>query len=209
MVRTVIDGLLLLAILTGGAIAWRSSVEGDGLRRELNELLPRAGELPITDSTRAHVRAMDTRDPMQFAWRVYVPPNYTVNLRVGRPSSFGESSSSTSASGREFIARVRFREVENGELKLYTQFDGSGTLMTLCDANAARFLRGRWNKLSVKQLGAAEVATVAADKQAVLLRITLPADLVSEAQSTLPGDTQKQLNPVVFEWLLGKPSGAR
>jgi hypothetical protein len=117
-----LDIILLLVIAIGGFLALRSAQEHFLLRQEYTRLVQITGDLPIGDSKKLHLRAIDTRDPMNYALRVYLPPNFKWELR----SISGNSSSSGSTRSRDFIARVRFRVDEQGVLQVYTHFlDGS------------------------------------------------------------------------------------
>jgi hypothetical protein len=186
-------------IVAGGIMAWRSGAERSRRQREFNRLSRRTGDLPISDPTRVHVRALETHEPLHFAWRIYLPANYPVVLK----GNSGSTTSSAQSAAMEFIARVRIREDSAGNLQVYTHFANSSSRGDLGDPALVKFLRGRLEKIVVEQLGAADIVAVDSDQAAVLLRLALPEDLQSEARGALSVDTQKLAIPVLYEWKLG------
>ena len=97
--------ILTASVLLGGLLAWQSGQERTRLQAEYRRLTAITGELAIDDPAKLSIRAIDTGEPLRFAWRVYVPPNY---LQVVKRST-GSSSRSSSSSPQQLIARVRFR----------------------------------------------------------------------------------------------------
>jgi hypothetical protein len=170
--RYAIDLILLVVIAVGGVYAWPSVRELSALRAEHARLTRITGKLTIGDPSKIHLQAIDTGDAMNFAWRVYLPANYTLMLREKTGSG-----SSWNSEAQQFIARVGFRENKDGVLLSYTHFAGGSGQSTLGQPELARFLHGRWNKLKVEQLGRDGTVTLDTDKSAVLLRITLPEDM--------------------------------
>jgi hypothetical protein len=194
-----LDIILLLVIAIGGFLALRSAQEHVQLRQEYTRLVQITGDLPIGDSKKLHLRAIDTRDPMHYAWRVYLPPNFKWELR----SAAIDSSSSGSTRSRDFIARVRFRIDEQGVLQVYTHFLDGSSLTRLGDERLAAFLKDRWNRLRVQQLGSADVVAMTQDDAAVLLRLTMPDDMAVEARQLVPPGDQPRYVPDVFDLKLG------
>jgi hypothetical protein len=74
MKHRVLDLYLLIAALIGGTLAWQTGRERSRLSEKYDEPARVTGDLPIADASKVHVRALDTGDPMHFAWRVYYPP---------------------------------------------------------------------------------------------------------------------------------------
>jgi hypothetical protein len=202
MKRRVLDLLMIVAIAVGGFQVWSSSRERTRLESEYRRLVQETGELPIGDPSKAHLRALETGEPLHFAWRVYLPPKFTVRIRDGHGGSSGTSSSS-----REFIARVRFREDQDGNLELYKHFAGGSSRGGFGDPGLAKLLRGRWDKVIVEQFGAGDVATIEPDEPVVLLRLSLPKEMEAEARKTLPPHVLRDnVLPTFYELKLGPDS---
>ena len=194
-----LDWLLILAILGGGTLAWRTGRERGRLEERYARLARMTGDLPIADPSRVYLKALDMGEQLHFAWRVYLPPKYRLILSYRAGGSSTSSSSGTS----EFIARVRFREDEQGLIQVYTHFGGSSSRMGIGDRALADLLRGRWDGLRVEQLGATEPAVLGPDQTAVVLRLTLPDDLHAEARKKLDRSTFEPFVPVLYEVNLG------
>jgi hypothetical protein len=75
MKRSVVDWLLIVAVMIGAVQAWRSGLERARLTERLARLARKAGDLRIADETKVHVQALETEVPLEFAWRVYFPRN--------------------------------------------------------------------------------------------------------------------------------------
>jgi hypothetical protein len=187
----VFDVVLLAVTIVGGYFAWQTGRERSRLAEKYDRLVQVTGDLPVADASKVYVRALDTGEPMHFAWRVYVPPNYQQIWK----SNHGGSSTSSSSSSSEFITRVRFREGDQGRLDVYTHFSGGSSRSTLADGPFAGLLRDHWGEVRVEQLGAAGLAVLGPDQSAVILRLTLPDDLRDRAP--------QRFIPVLFELDLG------
>ncbi len=197
------DGLLILVILIGGVLAVQTGLERSRLTERHGRLARLAGELPIADPSKVYIRALDTGEPLHFAWRVYFPPNYRQSLR----SRFASLGSSTSTKPSEFIVRVRFREDDQGTLDNYTHFANGSSRSTFGDKSLADLLRNRWDRVRVEQLGMPEVAVLETDQPGVLLRLALPDDMQDEARKTLSPGIHQQFLPVLFELEIGPEAG--
>lgn len=134
-----LDTILLVVTAIGGFLALRAAPEYGPLTQEYTPLVQITGDLSIGDPKKLHLSAIDTGDPMHFAWRVYLPPNFKWELR----SISGRGSSSGSALSRDLIARVRFRVDEEGALKVYTRFLGGSSVTRLGDERLATLLKNR------------------------------------------------------------------
>lgn len=199
MKHKVTDWLLALSILLGFLMAWQSGRERSRLQDKYQQLHRIVGELLIADPSQVHVRALETREPLHFAWRISLPANYTLQLS----DKGGSQGPSSSTGSREFIARVRFREDEQGGLQVYQNFLGSSVTHRFADQSLAAFLRDRWGKIIVEQLGADRLVTIAPDRSAVLLRLTLPEGMQREARTMLSPHSASVYVPVVYELKLG------
>lgn len=192
------DLILLVVIVIGGLLAWQAGRERSRLSAEHARLARITGDLPIVDRSRVHILALDTGDPMHFAWRVYYPANYSQIL-----ASDGSWSNSWSSSPSEFIGRVRFREDKQGRLQVYRQFWGGSSTTGLPDQALAEQLHGRWDKLRVEQLGSAGVTILEPDQTLAMLRLTLPEGLRDVAGKTHPSNPEAPHDSLVFELKLG------
>ncbi len=199
MIARVIDGILLAAALVGVWFAWETARERSRLEQTHARLLAITGDLPIGDPTRVHVRAVETGEPLHFTWRIYIPGNCPVRIR----SSNGGFSSAGSNSPEDFLGRVRFREIPDGQTELYTHFSHGSSRSTQFDPTLTKLLHGRSDEIRVEQLGSQGLAVLDPDKPVVLLRLTLPEDLQAEARKVLPEYEQKRVIPVLYELILG------
>lgn len=132
MRRKAIDLILLLAILVGGALAWTSGRERAKLTKEYTRLARTAG-----DPAKVHLVALDTGEPLHFAWRVYYPANYRAVLT----NSLGVQSSSSTSNPTEAILRLRFFENDRGLLEVYVKGAQGRSQGTLGDGSLAGLLR--------------------------------------------------------------------
>jgi hypothetical protein len=194
---------LCLSVLTlvGLVLAWRTGHERQVLLREYERLLGLVGDLPLTDRDKIQIQAIDTKEPLHFAWRVYLPAKTEIRATYG-----GGSSTSFNSDQREFIARFRIREHSDGSLRAYTKFAGSSSQSGLGDDSLARFLRGHWEQIQVEQLGAGKPAIVSPGNAALLLRLKLPHELNRRAADEVDARSLQSKLPVLFELHIhGKP----
>jgi hypothetical protein len=198
MKRWVFDGFLILVVLVGGVLAWQAGRERSRLMQHYERLTRKLGDLPISDRSKLHLLALETGDPLHFAWRAYLPANYNLMLSDGSGSSWG-----TSIGSSESIFRVRFRRDKDGDVQVYTRIGGTSSQNSFGDESLQQFLRDRWDRVRVERLASPDVAVVGADESAVLLRLTLPDDLAAEARKTLSPEIQQQYVPVLYQLNLG------
>ena len=163
-----VDAFLTLVIVVGVVFVWQSASERSRLQAEHGRLKRLTGELIPTDPTKIYVRAIDTADPLHFAWRVYFPPNYPLNVRHTR----GGSSSGWNSEAVHAIFRVRLREVD-GRWAAYHRFHFSSGLSSL-DPQVGDFLREHPEQLQVEQLGSERTEELDPASEFVLLKATLP-----------------------------------
>lgn len=180
--------------LTGLYFVWQSGLQRSAARAECERLVRLTGDLALTDPNKIHVLALETGDSLHFAWRIYLPPNCHIMVRQG-----GGSSTSYHTDPQHFIARVRIREQPPGQLQVYTRFSGGSGQMGFGDESLANFLRGRWDQLHVEQLGAGKVAILKPDEEALLLRLTLPEQLMDQAAKEVDSRRQQTKLPLLFE----------
>lgn len=198
MKHRLFDGFLVLAIVSGGILAWQTGRERSRLQGDFDRLFRVTGELPVADPTQLYVLALGSRDPMDHVWRIYLPANYRENLHHSLMGMRG-SSSGWSSSSHEFIARVRFREDENGVLGVFIKFAQGSFRSSVGDPRLLKLLRGRWDQLVVEQLGAPRLATASPDRRVVLLRMKLSDSMQKEAREIFSPAEQANFVPVLFE----------
>jgi hypothetical protein len=196
-----LNALLWTAIVVGAACLWRSSRENVQLRAEADRLKSVTGELVPADPTQIYVRAIKTDDPLEFAWRVYFPPGYQLQVR----HKHGYSSSSALSNAIHGMARVRLREVD-GVMQIYQRLPDSSGLSSI-NPELQQFLRGRWDRLQVEQLGKERLEQLDPKSEFILFRLTLPEDLQKEAESKLPKGMRSEFMPSLLEIRVGPPGG--
>ncbi len=197
MIRKLIDLTLLVAFLVGGVFAWRTGQERMRLRSEHARLAKKIGDPTINDPSKAYFQALDTGEPMHFAWRVYLPAKYQQQLG-GR---WGGNFLSTGGKSADFIFRVGFVE-EEGQLQCFFRDEQSSSKSTFGDKALADLMRGKWERIQITQLGRTDVAVLDPNQKAVLLRLTLPDELVREASTKLSENARKEYVPVLFDLTL-------
>jgi hypothetical protein len=204
MKRSLFAWFLIAMVVGGGVMAWRTGRERSRLTARHERLVKSTGELSIKDASKIYALALDTGEPLHFAWHFYFPPNCKQRLRC----RFGNQLHSMPASApsqADSIGRVRFGQDDDGTMELFFHFGPVARGMSLEDSELEDLLRGRWDQVKVEQLGAPGVAVVDPDQPAVLLRITLPEDLQTDARTKLSAENQRLFVPVVFEVMLGPP----
>jgi hypothetical protein len=191
--------VLLLIVVVGGGLAWQTGWERARLTRERDRLAKLTGDMTITDPAMLHIRAIETGTPLDFAWRIYVPPNF----QLIRTENAGVKGSSRSSAANDFVARVRFRRDDQGFLQVFTRFANGNTHGKIGDESLATLLQDRWDEIRVEQLGTTGTVRMTAGESAVLLRLSLPDDIRAEARRKLtPGD-QARFVPMLYALQLG------
>jgi hypothetical protein len=191
----ILDILLLAIIAVGGVSVWKTGQERDRLTAHYGRLAAITGDLKITDPTKVHIQALETGDPMHFAWRVYYPPNYKQSLQ----NNNGFGGTQWSRESQEFIARVRFRQNRDGGMEVYTRFAGGSSQGTFGDKPLAKLLVDHWDTIDVEQLGATGLTTLEPDESAVILRLALSKEAEALARTTFSPSMQKHFIPVFYE----------
>jgi hypothetical protein len=195
-----LDALLLVVILIGAFNVWRSSAERAQLQPEYERLKPLAGELVPKDPAKVYVQAIPTEAPLEFAWRVYFPPNYPMYVQHSHGSS---SSSGGNAEAVNAIVRVRLREVD-GSWLVYHRFPFSSGL-TSVDHHAVKILQDHPERIQVEQLGSEETQELETNSEFMLLKLAI-ADEVSAKASPSSKTRQPDAKPF-FALKVGRPSG--
>jgi hypothetical protein len=202
MMRRLLDCFLLVVALIGGYLAWQTGRERSRLSEHYQRLVRMAGDLVAPDPNKVYIQALDTGEPLHFAWRVHVPANYNLvvhSLPRGHAAHLQSSQP-------DFIVRVRLREGDRGIMEAYSHFGPSSGKSDLGDQALTELMRGRWDRVRIEQLGASGIAVLEPDQPAVILRLALPEDLQDEARKKLEPRTFKTYVPVLYELDLGQPT---
>lgn len=188
--------VLVAAILIGAVLVFQSSSLRSELTREHARLMAKTGSLTIKDPTQAQIQAIETGEPLSYAWRVYLPPNYSFAYRC---SSGGGSGSQSAA--WEGIFRFRIKAVGD-DFRIYYRFAGgsgmrglgSPQLKELFDKNPE--LAG---KLVVEQLGKNELATFDPSEVKTLIKVALPEEMLQELKPKLNQWEYERIETI--EWM--------
>lgn len=185
---------LFATTLIGLFFVWQTGQKRQAARLEYDRLVRLTGDLSLTDPDKVHILALETQEPLHFAWRIYLPPR--TRLKFRHP---GGSGSSTAFDAEHLIARVRFREHPPGRLLMYTRFSGVSGQSGFGDDSLARFLQGRWDQVEVEQLGTGQPAVLKTGEELQLLRLTLPEPLHAEATEKVDSRSLQTKLPLLFE----------
>lgn len=202
---SILDWLLIAVIAVGGVMAFGSGRERARLEARATRLAAVAGDLPVADPAKLYIVALETGEPLHFAWRIHIPPNYTIKSA----SNVGSSSTGWRSDPAEFIARVRFRENADGQLDVYQRFEGSSSRSSFHSPAFARLISGHWKDIKVEQLGSAGVVEIDPKDTVTLVRLTLPEALEAKAKGMEPEIPERLYKPDMFQLELGPKAGSR
>lgn len=196
---------MLLTALVGGVFVWRTGKEQARIRAKIEQMTRTTGDLVITDPDRIHVLALDTGEPLHFAWRIYLPADYELIRRETSSSSVTVSPTSGGdpIPAREVILRVHFRESADGPLNLYERHEDGSHREYFGSVSLAKVLHGRFDKVIVEQLGARKAVSVDMDEPLDLLSLKLPADLEAEYFKQISAVERAEYNPQFFQYCFG------
>jgi len=193
-----LDALLILLIVVGGYYVWQSGSERGRLQAEHERLKALTGELVPVDPTKIYLRALETGDPLDFAWRVYLPPNYRLNVSHTR----GGSSSSSNSEAVSAIFRVRLRKVD-GRWLSYHRFAGGSGLSSL-NPEVAEFLDNHPDQLLVEQFGKERTEEIDPASEFMLIMATMPQE-PGASEKDSKGKPSREKEPVIYV-KIGPPS---
>lgn len=199
--RQLIDlGLVILIFVAITVVWWRAGVERD-LRADYERLYSDVGELTVPDPNKAYVRALETGDPLHFAWRCYFPANY--------PYSFSDSAGSgletSTSTATEFVLRIRYRCDERGQWHHFKKLSTGTSAGNLGNQRFSQFLSAHWKRLRVERLGERGVEELPENAPATLLRFSVPDDLLEAARLQLDDTRLKDKLPTVLEYEFRRP----
>jgi hypothetical protein len=189
--------LLFIALLIGAVLVSQSIWKKAELTREHDRLMQKTGDLVITDPTKVHMRALDTGEPLHFAWRAYFPANYNFGY-----TSRGGSGWGTQSEPWEGILRVRMREVD-GNMQLYYRFIGGSGLRSMGSGGLKELQKKHpdlLNQLQVEQLASDGPITFPPEETQTLIKITLPEYLIPDDKKKRKSWEYQQLVPAL-EWI--------
>src|SRR5688572_9201880 len=117
-----INALLLILALVGAWFAIRAGLEYQRLRVAHRLLMAEVGLLRVGDPDKVHFVAIETGEPLHFAWQMYVPAKFDQQWRVQLGSGGSSSHVSSSRPEPQFdIVRVRIREQPNGQTAVWVK----------------------------------------------------------------------------------------
>jgi len=189
-----IDLALIVAIMPLGVWAWRTGQERAGLEATYARYARKVGELEVGDPSKIHLRSLKTGEPLQFAWRVFLPSTQFLDIVSG---TRGSNWTGWASSG-ERIFRVEFRDTEEKGFQI-RQSDGNSSATSVFGERAlGDLIRGRWDQIIIERAAASELAVADPSKPLVLLRLILPPEIETEARAKL-SDRLKQDLPTIYE----------
>lgn len=102
-----------------------------------------------------------------------------------------------------FIANVRFRQGENGMLRVWWGFEETATVISLGGAELNELLDGRWGDMEVEQLASDGRIVMKSGELTSLLRISMPDEMREEAQQVLSPQVANLYVPELYQLELG------
>ncbi len=185
MIRRLVEGLLLVVTIVGAYFAWQSSQEKSRLTARYQRLALAAGDFPINDTSLIYVKALETGEPLHFAWRIHLPAKcqHQVTTRSGDWLALDSDPP-------DFVARIRFFRNDQGQMQQYHTF-GNSASESSARRRLANLTPAQWKQLQVEQFGAPELAVLKPDQSAVLLRLTLPKELAAQAGKSDPDSSSE------------------
>lgn len=203
MKRRVVDGVLLLVILVGSIMAWRTDRERARLQAEFQRLARITGNFTVDDPSKIYIQALETGEPLHFAWRIHLPPATTRTLQNHGLGGVGETWVNDAG---DFIARVRFLEGKEGRLGIYEHLGSTSMQRDYGNQELAALLHGRWDKIRVELPDSHNVRVIERNATVLLVRLTLPADIEAESRAKLASASQYSSLPVLLELRLAPES---
>ncbi|WP_254510634.1 hypothetical protein [Anatilimnocola floriformis] len=190
MVRRIIKLLLPVAFIVGACFFCQSSFRRSQLAKEHAQLTRQLGTFDRTSNDKIYLRAVDTGEPLHFAWRMFLPANYQFGMQTKVIGPGGGISSAD----QEFI--LRYRLYEQGEKWfVYSEiFDfRHGGSIEVKSPELLEFLSQRPEKireLRVDQFARDETKTLGPQEAVDLLKLWIPSD------KPMPVGTEK-----LVEWI--------
>ncbi|MCY2982178.1 MAG: hypothetical protein NTY15_00900 [Planctomycetota bacterium] len=180
--RLLVDALIIVLTLIGGYLAVQSGRQRASLSSQVARIEKRIGTLPISDPRLVHIQALETENPLEFKWRVYLPANFKMTQVVHSDSSASTRGRMHLSDPKELIAKVQFRE-NNGRIECYSDFGPAFSVMEFPQSMHAAVLREKVDQLQIEQLGKNGLVTFEPDEEFTILRITVPIELQESMKS--------------------------
>jgi hypothetical protein len=167
-----VNSLLLLIVLVGACLSIRAGLEYQRLRARHRSLMAEVGLLRVSDPNQIHLVAIDTGEPLHFAWQMYVPTGFAQQWQVQLGGGGSSTHISSSSSEPQFdLVRVRIRKEPDGRAAVWVKHRGGSSYTTLPPREIEALERSQW---PIEQLGADGVAVVDGQEVATLVRLSDP-----------------------------------
>ncbi len=187
--------LFLVVLILGAFIfAWQMGQSRKRLDAEYQRLARVTGDLTIEDASKVHVQAIDCVEPFHFSWRVYLPADRTWIVETGPRGN----TRAWIAQG-EFLAHAQFRVDKLRNVTVYIDFGGGSTEWYLCDQFLTELLEDQWNRIHIETVGTSVIEAIEPGEFIIILRLSFPKDLKSEARRKLRGWSRDLVVPDFFE----------
>jgi hypothetical protein len=153
----------------GAFLAIQAGREHRQLRAEHRVLKAEVGLVSVGDPTKLHVAAIETGDPLDFAWQVYLPAKFELRWKA----QFGGGASSGSHGGGNTdpfydLLRVRIRETAEGRPQVWFKHRSGSSLMGVSPRDFKLLKNG---SVLIEQLGQHETAILDRDQVGTLLLV--------------------------------------
>ena len=147
-----LDLLFIGLTIIGSVYFVRVQAELAALHKQHARIRATYGEMKIEDPDAVHIKAIDSKHPWQWAWRVYLPDNSqgTLTYKIGQGSS---GSLGFGSSKQEFVSRLSLTELKDGRMGLFNRFEGGSSFSRFGSKEFFDFLREHRDELQIEQLG--------------------------------------------------------
>lgn len=174
---SLLNSLLLVAVVALAIVVWRQNQELRPLETEVQSLRRQLGLLTIDDSKKVYGVEVKQAGGYRWQWRIYLPGGRDFWLHMARdvPGKGVPSRSKRAFLGMnegELTLIAEVRPTENGERYLYIRSDGnrdSGIKSPYLKVEDSDWVNGR-SQTSTKVAGADGQFSVGPDEPVVLLR---------------------------------------
>lgn len=163
-----INGCLLILAVVGACFSIRAGLGYQHLRAKHRKLIAKVGRLQIEHPDKAHFVAIDTGEPLHYAWQMYVPASFDTQWKI---LGAGDGGSSGSLQPYFDLVRVRVRKQANGGATLWIKELGGSRMLGL-DARQLALLEGQ--RFAIEQLGSEGTAVVGREQVVTLIRLSDP-----------------------------------